>query len=565
MKWFTTAIFLLFLFSNVQAHDWRWTKLSYAHYAEDEPIREFLLQFASAINTPVFISDKVEGVVNGNFEKTSARKFIDRIGQIHSLLWYFDGQVLYIYHTSEVETNLINLEGVSSKRLISTLKTLDVLDHRFTLRAIASENIVMVSGPPRYTELVSEVASILLTKQINPTNNPDAFVVKVFKLKHAWADDRSVAISGQQILMPGVATSLQAILGRQTPTQTITGAGSNTISKLKGQGLAKANLPQSANAQATEKNNESTDNLNPAGYVVANERLNAVVVHDRQSMMPLYQQLIDSLDQPSSQIEIEVSIIDVNADRLDEIGVEWQLSGNQGGLTNTDFSQGVLPDTGNEISLVLGDGAAFSPLATNTQDIFLSRIRALSEDGDASLLSQPSIVTLDNIEAVLDHSTTFFVRLAGEREVDLFPVSVGSIVRVTPHIVENESDQKIHLDINIEDGQQTDQSVDDIPSINKSVINTEAVVNNNGSLLLGGYYFNHESSSVRKIPLLGSIPILGQLFRKNISQVQTRSRLFLISPRIVSTNRPEIQYSHRIESLLERFQDSDIDFSESTD
>ncbi len=284
-------------------------------------------------------------------------------------------------------------------------------------------------------------------------------------------------------------------------------------------------------------------------------------------MMPLYQELIDSLDQPRSQIEIEVSIIDVSTDRLDEMGFEWQINGSNGSFTNADFSQGALPRDTNELSVVLGDGANFSTLLTNTQDLFLSRIRALSEEGDASVLSQPTILTLDNIEAVVDHSTTFFVRLVGDREVDLFPVSVGSVVRVTPHIVEDETQNKIHLDINIEDGQQTGQAVDEIPAISKSVISTEALINDKGSLLVGGYYFNQDSNSSSKIPVLGDIPLLGRLFRTDGSQFQKRARLFLISPRIVSTDSPELknrseperrrlesEYRSRLETLMEDYQ-----------
>ncbi len=562
MRRVLSLIVLVILFSGAQAHGagWPWAKLNYAHYAENEPIRELLQQFASSINTPIVISDKVQGVVNGNFEKASARDFIDRLAKIHSLLWYYDGQVLYVYDTSEVETDLIHLQAVSSQRLINTLVDLGVLDRRFTLRAIVQEGIVMVSGPPRYTQLVREVADILIQSEDNPTN--DIYVVKVFELKHAWADDRRIDTDGQQVLVPGVATTLQSILGRSIPETESVSSPSRTVPKLKGTGLAKehsrsddtrdSDTPYSGQHNGAGSRAGGQD---ASGYVVANERLNAVIVHDRKSKMPLYEELIASLDQPRGQVEIEVSIIDVSTDRLDEMGFEWQINGSNGSFTNADFSESVLPRQVNELSFIVGERASFSTLLDNTQDLFLTRIRALSEEGDASVLSQPTILTQDNIEAVLDHSTTFYVRLVGEREVDLFPVSVGSVVRVTPHIVKDSDRSQIQLDINIEDGQQTGQAVDEIPAISKSVINTQALVNDQGSLLVGGYYFNQDTNSSRKIPLLGDIPVLGHLFRTDGNQFQKKARLFLISPRIVTNEGPDSELNGDVETIIRDYRE----------
>ncbi|WP_026179688.1 secretin N-terminal domain-containing protein [Hahella ganghwensis] len=241
MRLVLSLIISIALLSATQAWagGWPWAKLSYAHYAENEPIRELLQQFASAINTPIVISEDVQGVVNGNFEEALAKDFIDQLAKMHSLLWYYDGQVLYVYDTSEVETDLIHLQDVSSRRLVNTLTDLGVLDWRFTLRAIPGEGIVMVSGPPRYTQLVGEVAEILLSGQQRQAHGGDKFIVKVFELKHAWADDRTMVVDGQRIPLTGVASSLQAVLGRQIPEKTTTTIASRTVPKLKGQGLAK--------------------------------------------------------------------------------------------------------------------------------------------------------------------------------------------------------------------------------------------------------------------------------------------------------------------------------------
>jgi type III secretion protein C len=551
---------LLFFFLPSIVSGANWVKQPYAHYADKEPIVELLQQFGSSLGIPTIISKEVTGIVSGKFEEASAKIFLNNISSVHNLIWYHDGTVLYVYHSKEITTSIVNLKNVSPKRLLEALNSLGLLDNKYSFRSIASEGILLISGPPRYIELVKDVVDMIVSSHTDKSN--DEFVVKVFQLKYAWAADRDINFNGQLVKSPGVATTLQAILGRQLSESTAPlGDIRNSIDKLKGHGMSlgrnssKNRLKEAERRRPVEvdstKQQMSTQKLPSEAYIVANERINAVIVHDRFSKMPLYKELIDSLDIPINQVEIEVSIIDVSTDKLEDMGVEWQANGSRGTIATSDFTKGALPRDTNELSLVLGNDVNFSTILNGTQDYFLTRIRMLSEEGDAKVLSQPSILTLDNTEALIDHSTTFYVRLAGENEVDLFPVSVGSVVRVTPHII-NEFDQnKIHLDIKIEDGQETGDTVDDIPTVNKSMINTQALINDNGSLLIGGYYYNQESITVSKVPLLGDLPLLGWFFKSENVQFRKTARLFLITPKIVFSDSLNSD-SERVKSYIER-------------
>lgn len=545
MKRYIRYSIILFLYSMslmAEADAWPWAKVKYAHYADNEPIQELLQQFASSINAPITVSDKVSGGVSGNFEETTAIEFLNTISKIHSLMWYFDGQVIYVYDSGEVETALVNMGTASPQRLMNALSRLGVLDKRFRIKTSRNEGIVMVSGPPRYTQLVQEVAEMILEGGTLAGSAPeDKFVVRIFKLKYAWADDREVSMNGQVVRSPGVASTLRAVLGRDTDSGTESVQRQTVaIPGLKGKGLAQLSEARSSGSSATDSGHSGGGPVEgSAAYITSNDRMNAVIVHDRKSRMPLYEELINSLDLPQSQVQIEVSVIDISTDKLDEIGVEWQVNGSNGSVATGDFSDGALPRDTNEISLIVGDNANFSTVLNSTQDLFLARVRALSEKGDASVLSQPTIVTLDNNEAILDNSSTFFVRIAGESEVDLFPVSVGSVVRVTPHIISSADNNLIHMDIRIEDGQQNNQTVDEIPTITKSTISTKALIGENGSLLIGGYYFNQDSSNSRKVPFLGDIPVLGYLFRTDGKAFRKQARLFLISPKVIPTSNYE--------------------------
>ena len=130
--------------------------------------------------------------------------------------------------------------------------------------------------------------------------------------------------------------------------------------------------------------------------------------------MPGYRTLIEALDTEPRMVEIEATIIDLDTDRLRELGVDWRLDDRRGsvlgddafasdtGATALDAAGADLAGGGGVVSLVLGDELRF-----------LSRIRALESQGAARIVSKPHVITLANVEALLDSTSTFYVRVAG--------------------------------------------------------------------------------------------------------------------------------------------------------
>jgi len=162
-------------------------------------------------------------------------------------------------------------------------------------------------------------------------------------------------------------------------------------------------------------------------------------------------------------------------------------------------------------------------------------IRALEEKGAARVVSKPHVITLSDVEAILGASTEFFVRIAGDQEVDLFNVPVGTFLRVTPHVFQDQSGNRIKLLVNIEDGAQAvGQTVDSIPVVERANINTQAVINEGDSLLIGGLVRDSYSKSSYRVPVLGSIPGLGRLFRSDRNNATRVERLFMITPRLAN-------------------------------
>ncbi len=106
--------------------------------------------------------------------------------------------------------------------------------------------------------------------------------------------------------------------------------------------------------------------------------------------MPIYRSLITQLDQRPIQIEISVTIIDVDAGDISQLGVDWSASASIGG-TGVSFNSTFAKNNAEGFSTVIGDTGNF-----------MVRLNALQKNSRARILSQPSVVTLNNIQAVLD-------------------------------------------------------------------------------------------------------------------------------------------------------------------
>ena len=282
--------------------------------------------------------------------------------------------------------------------------------------------------------------------------------------------------------------------------------------------------------------------VSPA-VIRAEPRLNAVIVRDQPERMPMYEQVIASLDQPSALVEVEATVIDVVTDNARTLGVDWRahakkvdIVSSPSGLTDAAVS----PRPGNDLlysdnPLSSGPAGLVGTLIFGSQrSYFLARIYALAERGDANLVSRPRVLTLNNNEAVLQSTTEFFVRVQGKDTVDLYNVNAGLVLRVTPTLVEEEGKRQFKLLVRIEDGSPSGtRKVDEIPLVSRNSIVTQAVIGEDESLLIGGYVIDETRNDQASVPGLANIPMIGWLFRTDSRSTRRVERMFLITPRLV--------------------------------
>ncbi|EMJ3465733.1 type III secretion system outer membrane ring subunit SctC [Vibrio harveyi] len=497
------------------ASELNWSDQPFRYYADNDSLKELLNNFGANYRVSVSVSDKVNDRVSGRFTPEDPAEFLDYLAQVYNLMWYFDGAVLHVYKATETRSRLLQLELLTARELRSTLISTGIWDSRYGWRAAENKGLVYLAGPPRYVDLVVQTAEALESRLVQKSNSTDELFVDIIPLKYASATDREITYRDQGVTVPGIASVLSRVLsGVQTQVK-----------------VANESEEAGASKSATVTKKAS---VHSGASVEAEPGLNAIIVRDTQARLPLYRKLIAQLDQPQSRIEVALSIVDISANDLSQLGVDWRAGVAVGNNSILDLK--TTGDVGDG-DVELGSGQTFKSLldATNL-NYLLAQIRLLESRGSAQVVSRPTLLTQENVEAVLNNSSTFYVKLIGKETAALEQVTYGTLLKIVPRIVGDRFVERpeINLSLHLEDGAQiSDGDIDGVPSIRKTEISTLATVKQGQSLLIGGVYRDEISNKLRKVPLLGDIPYLGALFRSTENTTRRTVRMFIIEPRIV--------------------------------
>ena len=238
------------------------------------------------------------------------------------------------------------------------------------------------------------------------------------------------------------------------------------------------------------------------------------------------------LDSRTRLVKIEAAIIDISKSRVSDLGIQWQGSydGNQASFGS--LAQGVAAGALSVASQ--GWSLSNNAIVSNVNGL-IARINILESQGKGRVVSRPSILTLDNIEASLTSNQKFFVKVEAFQDSSLYPVEVGTTLRVTPHIIREGQKTRIKLLVVIEDGsidQSASAAVGGLPRITTNTLTTQAEILETQALVVGGHIRSEVQARWQRVPLLGYIPILGLPFRHKTKQRQEFVRLYIIRPRL---------------------------------
>ncbi|MBB1269000.1 type III secretion system outer membrane ring subunit SctC [Shewanella sp. SR44-3] len=509
------GMLLLCLFwGSAQGQSLDWGEREFKYYANNDELKDVITNFATNYGVAAAVSEQISEQVSGRYTPDDPEAFLNYLSSLYNLTWYYDGAVLYVYKAVETQSELIQLDQVSVKTLRSTLESTGIWDPRFGWKAITGKGSVYIAGPPRYVELIAQVAQVLEQHESQQVAKSDDFYIEIIPLRYASATDRTISYRDQEVVVPGIATILENILS---------GVNANVVA-----------APTAEADETTEDKAQVISRFRSGAMVQAEPGINAIVVRDARSRLPLYRRLITQLDRPQAQIEIGLSIIDISVNELEQIGVDWRLGVKAGNNKVVDIN--TTGDTSDKIQL--GNGQDFkSVLDQSNLNYLLAQVNLLQSEGSAQIVSRPTLLTQENVQAVLSTSETFYVQLLGERSQSLEEVTSGMVFKVVPRIVgdRNSSRADINLSLQIEDGSKVpDGAIQGVPSTRKTEMSTLATVKQGQSLLIGGVYRDEITQRLRKVPLLGDIPWIGQLFRSEANTKRRTVRLFIVEPRIVT-------------------------------
>ncbi|MFB8830795.1 secretin N-terminal domain-containing protein [Azotobacter sp. CWF10] len=350
------------------------------------------------------------------------------------------------------------------------------------------------------------------------------------------------------------AKSSRNSTARSRPTTTPGSTTSNTPRPRTWRRCWKRSAAPSAKRRARPP--ESAGTNQDAIHIKAHEATNSIVMSGSPRIIRDLGQLIEQLDIRRAQVLVEAIIVEMSEDRAKELGVQWLLADRNGSgraLAGTNFTNlgnglnGILDATStgdkpisvpgalrNVGGLTAGVGR-FSDSGLN----FAVLLKALQDDAKSNILSTPSLLTMDNQEAsilvgqeipVSTGSTLSNDNDASNQFRTIERKDVGVKLLITPQINEGGA---VQLQIEQEVSSVGPQIGDDGVSFNKRQIKTAVLVDNSATIVLGGLIDDDISEAGSKVPVLGSLPVVGRLFRSDGSRIVRRNLMVFIRPTII--------------------------------
>ncbi|WP_434702642.1 type III secretion system outer membrane ring subunit SctC [Pseudomonas sp. Z1-12] len=510
-----------------------WKHTAYAYDARETELATALADFAKEFGLGLDMSP-IAGKLDGRIRSENPEGFLERLGQEYHFQWFVYNDTLYISPSSEHTSARIEVSSDAVDDLQTALTDVGLLDKRFGWGALPDEGVVLVRGPAKYVELVRDYS-----KKVEPPEKADKQDIVVLPLRYANAADRTIRYRDQELTVAGVASILQDLLESRSrgndisSVKLLSGPVGNSGSSVGAQGsvglpynigsggLDTGILQQGLDrvlSYGSRKPGKGKEGGRASIRVSADIRNNAVLIYDLPERKAVYETLVKQLDVPRNLIEIDAVILDIDRNELAELSSRWNFNAGS-------FSGGAnLFDAGTSSTLFVQNASKFS-----------AELHALEGNGSASVIGNPSILTLENQPAVIDLSRTEYLTATSERAATILPITAGTSLQVIPRSLDHEGKPQVQMIVDIEDGQIDVSTINDAqPSVRRGNVSTQAVIAEHGSLVIGGFHGLEANDRLHKIPLLGDIPYIGKLlFQSRNRELSQRERLFILTPRLI--------------------------------
>ena len=486
--------------------------------------------------------------------------------------------------SSEIVTQVIQLENISAQKLIPVLRPL--VPQQGHMAAYGPSNAIIISDTRANINRIRQVIESIDLSAIEKTD--------IISLEYASAEEivsmlqqlqKTETAKGQSdakkltlvadkrtnsILVAGDELERQRLKSLITHLDTpLAQSGNVKVIYLKYADATELSVVLSKVAQNMERMSENNDKTRLVGKgeatIEADDGTNSLIVTAEADTMQSLLAVVAKLDIRRAQVQVEVIIVEMTDNDGRDLGVEWLFINDSGGYgasnnsglgstiagaafetnnngSSVDARGGIAEAIGGAAGQVLGIGRLDDDLSFNVV------VNALQQNSKANILSTPSLLTLDNEEAsfVVGQSIPFVTgsyTATGssssnpdnpfqtvERE------NVGITLRVTPQI--NEGDSLIlAISQEVSNVIGTSTILNSNPITSERKIETTILADNGQTIVLGGLIEDNITESIQKVPILGDIPFLGRLFRSTSTSVGKKNLLIFLRPTIVRDKR----------------------------
>jgi type IV pilus assembly protein PilQ len=277
------------------------------------------------------------------------------------------------------------------------------------------------------------------------------------------------------------------------------------------------------------------------GKIIYDDRTNSLIAYLTQDRLDELRRIVTQLDIPVRQVMVEARIVEANVDFDKELGVEWRgvgLGDNNwvvGGTNSVEKDTDPLEFQGGTfVDMAAAGRTSGLNLGFITDNTLLDlELSAMEKTGNGEIISQPKVVTSDKETAKILKGTKIpYQEASSSGATSIVFAEANLSLEVTPQIT---PDNRVIMEVKVnKDAADFANQVDGTPSIQTNEVNAKVLVSDGETIVIGGIFSNTQSKAVDKVPLLGDIPYIGRLFRRDVVQDSKAELLVFLTPRIMN-------------------------------
>ena len=473
------VFFLIFSFSS-QANTDDKININF----KDLKISDFIMITSKVINKNILFTDKIEGTMdfipNKEVSKSDLLKILDLVLEEKGYVLIDEKNILRVVKSSMIEKDTLiiklnNLKASEAKKKIDLISAMKFNKEEQKIAIIEDENnnSLTLLGQKKDLKFLSDYI-----RTIDNTNISNKKDIKIFPLKNVEAST--------------VVKILEEII-----------------------------------------NKKEFINPNDKPLFSIDNESNSIVIMGFAEEISQIDELIKELDKEKTQVYVQARIIEVNDELVNQIGVSYGIFGAR--ASNNVLSSFSSSLNNADIPTLSIEGLKIPDL---TSGLALgASLNLLKQNGALDIVSEPSILAINNKESSIYVGETISIKVSssvtdgGTIKENYEREDVGLTLKVKPRI---SNDTKVTLEIEaILEGVKTTQTISGNADTSKKQIKTTTILNNGESVIIGGLIENKIESTNQKVPILGDIPLFGELFKNSINNSKKNNLVIIVTPYLI--------------------------------